>query len=84
LDGKLYRFHPITGKNAEDMTGESDDHKQELARLIREFGCKFYWQMQDDTKEYCRVEYKNIAFVLLAIGVKIECIEQQKTVLHGM
>jgi len=73
MNGKLYRFHPQTGADAEDMTGESDEAKQEIAALIR-MGGKLYWHQHDDG-EYGRVEYKNIAFVLSVIGVPVECNE---------
>ena len=73
MDGKLYRYHPVTGKHAEDMSGEDDEAKQEMAGVLRD-GLQLYWHLSDDGT-YSRVDKANIAFVLHVVGVKLECFE---------
>ena len=62
-DGKvhLYRFHPTTGADAEEMdtAGLPEADKVELAQM-RRAGARFYWQGD------CRVEVHNITSVLYA------------------
>ena len=72
MNGKLYKFHPVTKTNADDIdtTGCTDSEKQELATMIRN-GAKFYWHV-DDAGNYYRVEYANIAFVIRVTGLKLE------------
>jgi hypothetical protein len=73
MNGKLYRFHPVTGVDAEDMRGEPDEGKQEIAAMIRQ-GARLYWHL-NDAGEYTRCEKANIGFVLKVMGIPLECIE---------
>lgn len=78
MNGKLYKFHPITKENADDIDTSilNDEQKQELALMVRN-GAKFYWQENEpgDDEKFSRVELQNISFVLTMTGVKIERIE---------
>lgn len=73
----IYKYHPVTKVNAEDMTGESNEAKQYAANLMRQGG-RLYWQ--SDTGEiYHRVELANIRFVMEMTGVELTIIEDVPT-----
>ncbi len=69
----FYRFHPVTGIDANDIDtkGMPDDVKQELAAMVTS-GAKFYWDKDS------RVERANIEFVLKIVGAEYEFIETQQ------
>lgn len=78
----LYRFHPITGKDANDINTfrMSDEQKAEVAAMIRAGAC-FYWQrakLADHLTDapgvvqgYIRIEWNNFSFVAFATGLNV-------------
>jgi hypothetical protein len=75
---KLYRYHPIDGRDAEDFSSElrtaTAEQKQELASMIRH-GARFYWNQTGDSGVWERVERANIEFVLKVTGRPYEFVD---------
>lgn len=81
LKQTFYRFHPVTGADANDFdtTEWSDKQKAGLAEMIRG-GAQFYWERSNEPVEktlqgYTRVERANVTFVLQVTGVPFEFVE---------
>jgi hypothetical protein len=75
---KFWRFHPVTGADANDFTdelkGATPKQKQDLAEMVRQ-GAKFYWGLDRTAEGYQRIERSNVEFVLKVIGEVGEWIE---------
>lgn len=71
----LYRFHPTTNADAEELEPEefatlSEHERNELAKMRRE-GAKFFWCENEDGS-FSRVEKANIAFVVNVSGLTLK------------
>lgn len=82
---KFYRFHPITGQDANDLPLEmlTEEQRIEVAAMVRA-GAKFYWDRIDagepgpaDVQGYTRIEKANVLFVLRVTGLKYEFIDSR-------
>jgi hypothetical protein len=73
----LYRRHPITGMDSEDMAEffktALPDEIQELA-AERRAGAKYYW-LEDQEGNYERNEINNFGFVCYVLGHKIKIVD---------
>lgn len=78
---KFYRFHPVTGQDANEFDTASMQEKDriELASMVRA-GARFYWEGPRKTGEgylkgYGKIERANVEFVLKVLGAKAEWID---------
>jgi hypothetical protein len=73
---KCYRFHPVTGADANDFNDVpmSESQKIQVAEMVRS-GAKFYWHQHESNQHWTRTERANYAFVLQVAGQSVEWIE---------
>lgn len=76
---QLYRFHPETGADAEEIEippQATDADRAELAQMRRN-GATFWWQENEPEaiaaglEKFSRVERINIEFIAVALGVTL-------------
>jgi len=76
---KCYRFHPVTGIDANDLTVVGNpEQREEIADMVRA-GARFYWHKEPITGgEWGRIERANYAFVKNMMGEPVEWIEEKQ------
>lgn len=72
VECKFYRYHPVTGQDAEDLSDIHDYFKTEKSlgelHILRENGATFWWTCYPEGNEIRRVERINMEFIILATG----------------
>lgn len=74
----LYRFHPKTGEDAEDLPFTLSVSEKEEIAAMRRAGARFYWNENEDGT-ISRSELQNISFVANVLGVTIRTVDSPNT-----
>lgn len=78
MNAHLYRYHPQTGADAEDIEIPPEATEQDRIELaeMRRNGATFWWQENEPgdiaagLERYSRVERGNITFVMQVFGIE--------------
>jgi hypothetical protein len=79
-----YRFHPVTGEDANDFAGAglTDEQKQGLAEMFRN-GAQYYWHQMTDGAEWTKLERSNYQFIANVIDEDVEWIDARDPAGYG-